>query len=65
MELSYLYNFGVSSHFEGESSARAHGEAKRGDPVAEDLRVLLQDSVGRLQQGNKLEKKLLQGALEA
>lgn len=46
----YLYNLGVGSHFEGDAGAK--GKAQHGDPAAEDLRMLLQDSVGRLQQEN-------------
>lgn len=52
----YLHNFGVSSQFEGDTGTK--GEAHYGDPVAKDLRMLLQDSVGRLQQENMSEELL-------
>ena len=46
----YFNNLGVNRHFEGH--AGAHWKTQHADPAAEDLWVLLQDFVGRLQQGN-------------
>lgn len=54
--LSYLYNFRVCSHFQGDTGAK--GKAQHGNPAAEDLRMLLQDSIGRLQQENTSENKV-------
>ena len=50
ISLSYLYHLGVSGHFECDTGTE--GKAQHADPAAEDLRVLLQDSIGRLQQDN-------------
>ena len=51
----YLYNLGVSGHFECETGTE--GKAHHADPAAEDLRMLLQDSESCLQQENTTNYK--------
>lgn len=51
LQLPYLYNLGVNSHFEGHTGAE--GKTEHSDPAAKDLRMLLQDSIGCLQQENR------------
>jgi len=51
LESEYLHDLGVNRHPEGETGAE--GKAQHGDPAADDLRMLLQDSVGGLQRGSR------------
>lgn len=57
----YLQDLGVDSQFESDTAAQ--GEAKHGDPAAEDPGMLLQDFDGLLQQVNT-RKTFLTGIQE-
>lgn len=43
-----------------EGDTDTEGQTHHGDPAAKDLRMLLQDSIGRLQQENTSEMVTLQ-----